>query len=675
MVDVLTRPITSYVHGQFVQVEENTTVTSAVNLLLSKNAKTVIVTSKEGKSVGIVTDTDILDKVVGRGEDSDFIYLRSIMTSPIITIPSSATVREAIELMRSNRIKRLPVMTESKDNDNSKILGIVTQESLAYAVRGSVIEKTFRPYRTYRIMVIQGYKPIIGNLGFLMQFAGILMIIPAVLGAVLGETSSATGIFLSFVAMSFTGFVLNAYGEKTPMNLRQTSIVMVLSFALLSLFGSLPFMYVNPFLKQGNIENIDPLSLFVNSFFESASGFTTTGFSTIFHPEELPESFVFYRAYILLIGGLSFVYLVIALFYPKRRLAAMKNMIEGASILRLDQLIITITVIFSVYSVVLIFIIYLLGEIDIIYSASLIFAAITGGGFVPLSSLLVVDNQLQLMVLIVGMIISALPFAFHYGVFSRQVKARKVGLEIFVFAMIMISTVPILVLLEPHLGKSNWFASVFHIVSASTTTGFQFLDLSAFTNESKILLILLMFIGGSAFSTAGGIKVARLIFVFQKLFHRRKSTSKTSSAGGNTSTTTTTTTTPSITSSRTIQMNNLSYDSHLEQKKHFLNTKERRRNKVKILLSEKTFREALFVVALFIVLSFISGISIKYLTNSSFIDALFESVSAITNTGLSTGITNVGLDSISKSILILNMILGRFEIITVLYIFFGNLRR
>jgi trk system potassium uptake protein len=181
-------------------------------------------------------------------------------------------------------------------------------------------------------------------------------------------------------------------------------------------------------------------------------------------------------------------------------------------------------------------------------------------------------------------------------------------------------------------------------------------------------LILLMFIGGSAFSTAGGIKVARLIFIFQKVLHRRKST-----ADGDTSTTTTAT--PSITSSRTIQMNNLSYDSHLEQKKHFLITKEGRHNKVKILLSEKTFREASLVIALFIVLSFTSGISIKYLTNSSFIDAIFESVSAITNTGLSTGITNVGLDSISKSILILNMILGRFEIITVLYIFFGTLRR
>jgi carotenoid cleavage dioxygenase-like enzyme len=63
------------------------------------------------------------------------------------------------------------------------------------------------------------------------------------------------------------------------------------------------------------------------------------------------------------------------------------------------------------------------------------------------------------------------------------------------------------------------------------------------------------------------------------------------------------------------------------------------------------------------------------LTNTSFIDAFFESVSASTNTGLSIGITNVELDSVSKSILITNMIMGRFEIITILYIFFNSLRR
>jgi len=661
MVDALNRTITTYVHGQFVKVEENATVTDAVSLLHSKKAETAIVITKNEKPIGIVTDTDILDKVVSKGEDSDFVNLKTIMSSPIITISSSATVKQAIDLMRINRIKRLPVTADKiGDNNNDKIIGIVTQESLAYAIRGSVIERTFRPYRTYRIMVVQGYKPIIGNLGFLLQFAGIFMIVPAVLGAVLGETSSAAGIFLSFAGMSLTGFILNAYGEKTPMNLRQTSIVMVLSFVLLSLFGSLPFMYVNPFLREGNIESINPLSLFVNGFFESASGFTTTGLSTIFHPEDLPASFVFYRAYILLIGGLSFVYLIMALFYPQRKLAAMKNMIEGAAILRLNQLIITITVIFTVYSVILILIIYLLGGINLIYSASLIFAAITGGGFVPLSTYLVVDNITQLMPLIVGMIISALPFAFHYGVFSKQVKARKVSLEIFVFAMIIISSIPIFVVL----GQQSWFASAFHVISATTTTGFQFLNLSEFSTESKTLLMLLMLIGGCAFSTAGGIKIARLIFIFQKVFHRGKPTIKKKkdiSSTVNNHIARKTTTIPSITSSN-IQIYGQLHDSNVKQKS-------------RPLLSDKAFKEALFVVALFVALSFVSGISIKYLTNTCFIDAFFESVSASTNTGLSTGITNVELDSISKSILIINMIMGRFEIITIFYIFFNFLRR
>jgi trk system potassium uptake protein len=662
MVDALNRTITTYVHGQFVKVEENATVTDAVSLLHSKKAETAIVITKDEKPIGIVTDTDILDKVVSKGEDSDFVILKSIMSSPIITISSSATVKQAIDLMRKNRIKRLPVttdkLTDKIGDNNNQIIGIVTQETLAYAVRSSVIERTFRPYRTYRIMVVQGYRPIIGNLGFLLQFAGIFMIVPAVLGAVLGETSSAAGIFLSFAAMSLTGFILNAYGEKTPMNLRQTSIVMVLSFVLLSLFGSLPFMYVNPFLREGNIESINPLSLFINSFFESASGFTHTGLSTIFHPEDLPASFVFYRAYILLIGGLSFVYLIMALFYPQRKLAAMKNMIEGAAILRLNQLIITITVIFTVYSVILILIIYLLGGINLIYSASLIFAAITGGGFVPLSTYLVVDNMTQLIPLIVGMIISALPFAFHYGVFSKQVKARKVGLEIFVFAMIIISSIPIFVILESHLGQQNWFASIFHVISASTTTGFQFLNLSEFSIESKVLLMLLMLIGGCAFSTAGGIKIARLIFIFQKLFHRENPSPKDKNTASmiNDHISRKSIAIPSITSTN-IQIHSQSHDSGHH------------------LLHDKTFREALLVIALFVVLSFVSGIAIKFLTNSSLIDALFESVSASTNTGLSIGITNVELDSVSKSILITNMIMGRFEIITVLYIFSNFLRR
>ena len=104
-------------------------------------------------------------------------------------------------------------------------------------------------------------------------------------------------------------------------------------------------MYVNPFYKD-----IDMPSLFVNSFFESTSGFTTTGLSLISHPEDLSTSFDFYRSFTQWIGGLSFVYLIITFFYPERKLAHMKGMISGG-ILKLKRLIVTISVIFTVLTI------------------------------------------------------------------------------------------------------------------------------------------------------------------------------------------------------------------------------------------------------------------------------------------------------------------------------------
>lgn len=92
-----------------------------------------------------------------------------------------------------------------------------------------------------------------------------------------------TGIFLGIIFI-FDRVCANVYGEKTPLNLRQASVLMVSSFVLLSFFGNIPYMFVNPFYKD-----IDPLSLFVNSFFESASGFTTTSLSMIVHPREFAK--------------------------------------------------------------------------------------------------------------------------------------------------------------------------------------------------------------------------------------------------------------------------------------------------------------------------------------------------------------------------------------------------
>ena len=97
-------------------------------------------------------------------------------------------------------------------------------------------------------------------------------------------------------------------------------------------------------------------------------------------------------------------------------------------------------------------------------------------------------------------------------------------------------------------------------------------------------------------------------------------------------------------------------------------------NQKLLVFSDKAFREAIFVIVLFILFAFASAIAISYLTKSDFIDALFEASSTLSNTGLTVGMTTMDLDIISKLILSINMILGRFEIITILYIFISKLR-
>ena len=628
--DPLDRSILSYIHGQFIVLDEDVNVAIAVRDMHSRRAELIIVT-KDIRPVGVVTDSDILDKVVMKGEDSDQILLKSIMSSPVISLSAKGTVRQALELMRVNTIKHIPV------TDNIKIFGIVTQEELANAIRTSVLERTFR---SYRAVIRDHYKPVIGNLGFVMQFAGILLVAPAFLATILNETVSATGIFLGLTFMFAAGFALNAYGEKAPLNLRQASMLIVSSFILLSLFGSIPYMYVNPFWNE-----IDPLSLFVNSFFESASGFTTTGLSIITHPENLPQSFVLYRSYTQWVGGLSFVYLVMMLFYPERKLIHMRGMI-GGGMLRSKQLIITISVIFSIYTVLLSTLLYFLGDINNIQDVALILGTVTGGGFVPTSTYVVVENAQQLLVLMAGMIISALPFAFHYAIFSKEVHTTKLRPEVFVYIGIILISIPIfIILLSSHITSSlEWLISAFHIVSASTNSGFQFINISSISFQAKILLIILMLVGGTAFSTAGGIKVGRLLQIVHTLTNRKTSMD---------------------TANRSISSVSSRYN------KLYISYAERAEE----LRANKAFRESLLVISLFVLLSFITGVVLSYFAERNFIDSLFESVSALTTTGITTGITTLNLDLVSKTFLIINMIAGRFEIIAIFYIFFGILEK
>ena len=88
-----------------------------------------------------------------------------------------------------------------------------------------------------------------------------------------------------------------------------------------------------------------PAEVFANAFFSSAAGFTTGGISLFDEPEKLSQSFTFFRSYTQLVGGMSFIYLVITAFYPESKLQAMRGFISGKT-LHMKELFLTITVIF-----------------------------------------------------------------------------------------------------------------------------------------------------------------------------------------------------------------------------------------------------------------------------------------------------------------------------------------
>jgi trk system potassium uptake protein len=656
MQDVLERPITSYMHRLFVILDENMSVASAVKQMHSHNAGSIIVL-RGNTSVGIVTDSDIINKVVMKGEDSDEVFLKSIMSTPLITISPKGTVKQALHLMRLHEIKRIPVA------DTTGVIGVVTQESLANAVRTSVIERTFSRYRS---LIREQYKPILGNLGILLQFSGILLVVPAFLGTALGESASIVGIFFAVVGLSFAGFFLTNIGEKGPMNLKQASIFIVSGFILLSLFGSIPYIYINPFGSD-----TDAFGLFVNSFFESASGFTTAGLSVISDLDNLPKSLNFYHSYTQWVGGLSFVYLVMILFFPERKLSAMRSVL-GGGLLRVRELLITIVGIFTAYTLILIFMVIIFSQTDALNAISLILSTITGGGFIPTPDIISPNHPERLAMLAVGMILSALPFAFHYHIFSRKglLTRKTISIEVAVFLILLIVAIPIFYSLSS--GHVDIYSSIFHMISGSTTTGFQYLNIQSIPYAAKIFLTAIMLVGGTAFSTAGGIKVGRFVVLYQEFTKKSKEKDRSSVTGASTSTSISSTTNPYRSTEFLTRLRDDHRKSNLEE---LLEQQERVLKRVSLIMSKKVVREILTVIALYVSVAVITGSVLSSLTNSPFEDAMFEAASAISTTGLTAGITSVNLDVFSKLMLATNMIVGRFEIIAILYIFFSYFRK
>ena len=592
---VLGKYVTQYMNKDVLILSPHTQTREAARMLRRYETDDIIVIDKNSVPRGIVTDEDILSKVSDVTVYAEATTLKEVMSTPLITINEKATLQDALHKMRDNDIRKLPVLTKK-----NKVVGIIYQTTIANVIRNATA--------TTPRLLSPPVKAILGNLGFVLQFAGVLLLVPALVATVLEDAVIATGIYLTTVLLLITGFFLNSYGEKSSLNLQQASILVFASLFLLSLFGTIPYLYVFP-------SDENSAEVFANAFFSSAAGFTTGGISLFDEPEKLSQSFTFFRSYTQLVGGMSFIYLVITAFYPESKLQSMRGFISGRT-LHMKELFLTITIIFSIYIVIVATLLYFLGERDILDNFSLAMSTLSTGGFIPTSTILEDLLWQEHIVLMGAMILGALPFTFHYAFVRKKFLSPKLGKEVLTYFAILGGASALFVAvsgLEP-------LESVFYSVSASTTAGLQQESLAGLSGGAHTILIILMFVGGCGFSTAGGLKVFRLF--------------------------------------------------HLKDVRSLLSKVKRAELPTQ---AKKEVISTIIILALFPTIAAITGLHLANIEDVPYQDAFFEAVGVITTGGLTAGVIDTDTDAATKIVLGFLMIFGRLEIIAIIYIFVPRL--
>ena len=333
-------------------------------------------------------------------------------------------------------------------------------------------------------------------MGFLLQVTGLLLILPVAIGLANDELQPVASIITTcFIAFGL-GFAFNALAERKELDEKTSIWLMLLSFTVIPLILMIPYIWNNVF------DSTNIIDLFSNAYFETVSGFTTTGFSFIQNPQTLAYSLLFYRSLIEFIGGVGFIFILIAFLYPKKHI---ENFLSSFGIeaigSSLKKMLILIMVIYSLIAAIFTVIFFFTFSSNLI-SASTAAMDILTGGYQPTIASGIGLFQISVVVL---MIIGGLSFRFHYNLFHLKVRELLTPEVKLYLLLIAVSTIIISIL-----AWINPFDGLFNAASMLSSTGAATMDLAVFSLPAKIWLIVLMLIGGCGFSMAGGIKIERI---------------------------------------------------------------------------------------------------------------------------------------------------------------------
>ena len=341
------------------------------------------------------------------------------------------------------------------------------------------------------------------------------MLVPALIA---GATADGTErVFLGAFAITWlSGLVLwyPVRAEQGELRTRDGFLITALFWLVLGLFGALPFM----------LSSLPHLSL-TDAIFESISGLTTTGATVISGLDALPASILYYRQQLQWLGGIGIIVIAVAIL-PMLGIGGMQMYrAETPGPVKESKLTPRITgtakALFFIYLVLTVVcaIAYLLAGMSPFDAISHSFSTVAIGGFSTHdASIGYFDSPAIMIICMVFMLLSSLNFALHYFCWrhrsiSHYLEDSESRFFLAAVAITLIVACSALVAYGHYDSTQAWLHGSFQVISIATTTGFATTDFSLWPSFIPIMLLLFAFMRGCAGSTAGGMKVIRVLLI------------------------------------------------------------------------------------------------------------------------------------------------------------------
>jgi trk system potassium uptake protein len=472
------------------------------------------------------------------------------------------------------------------------------------------------------------------DLGLICALVGMMSLGTLAVAAAWGEWdmiipfAGAGGIALAIAAALY--FPLRGGAEA---QLKHGLVIAAIGWLLVALLGGIPFLLSS--IASSN-EAAAVFSDYGNAVFEAMSGFTTTGLSVVSRPEELPHTLQWWRSFSQWIGGIGIIVMVLGfipmpiragrgLFFAERETKIHPSITATIRTMWWIYLLYTFVGVILLWGVGM-------GMWDAINHSM---TALATGGFSTASTNM--GNYpgwgVRLVVLVL-MLLGAMSFVTHYDLLRGARVNFRTNFHQTRWLVLLCGSIAVVLLLEnlrsgAAVSSGAW---LFQAVSAATTTGFQTESLASWSEASKLVLVIAMFIGGAAGSTAGGIKVMRAAVLLRGMgWWLNKTISS-----------------PQRVLGFRIGGEKLSPED-----------------------ANARVQGAAVMFFAWLVCTLVGTLVLMHFVPEEFTmaDSLFEVVSAQSTVGLSVGITSAEMSLVAKIVLILNMWMGRLEVLPVLVMF------